>query len=215
MLSPLISDENRVGNHRNPRRRAFKLTGLEWKRVALFHFCFCFRCYLCIFKIRHFIYPCHESKTRALHSHYGSLSTNIMHHRRWFLCGLSLEFHIWPSKPLLTGWVMTVTFLFLCLCCSLCLSFCLSSLSLSHSQGFLLVGRWIWGFLTTTSLENMATLVKEYCANFCTVKKKRGFLSFLYHLNVSVGLCGFVCSKLEMFCSLRICFACWWYFQKL
>lgn len=126
VLSPLVSDENTVGNHRNPWRRAFKLTGLEWRRVALLHFCFCFCRYLCIFKIRHFIYPCHESKTRALHSHYGSLSTNIMHHRRWFLCGLSLEFHIWPSKPLLAGWVMTVTSLFLCLCCSLYLSVCLS-----------------------------------------------------------------------------------------
>lgn len=126
VMSPLVSDENRVGNHRNPRRRAFKLTGLEWKRVALFHFCFCFRCYLCIFKIRHFIYPCHERETRALHSHYGSLSTNIMHHRRLFLCGLSLEFHIWPSKLLLAGWVITVTCLFLSLCCSLFLSVCLS-----------------------------------------------------------------------------------------
>lgn len=179
VISPLVLDENRVGNHRNPQRRAFKLTGLEWKRVALFHFCFCFRCYLCIFKIRHFIYPCHESKTRALHSHYGSLSTNIMHHRWLFLCGLSLEFHIWPSKPLLAGWVITLTSLFLSLCCFLSLTVFLF-LPLSFlSQGFLLIGLQIGGFLTTTSLEATATLVKEYCANFF-VLYKNWFLSLFY-----------------------------------
>lgn len=137
------------------------------------------------------MHPCHESKTRALHSHYGSLSTNIMHHRRWFLCGLSLEFHIWPSNSLLAGWVMTVTSLFLCLCCSLCLSVSISPsvFSLSLSQGFLLIGLWIWGSLMTTSLGDTTLLVKEYCANFCTAKNVFLSLFFLYHLNVSVGLC--------------------------
>lgn len=182
---------------------------IEWLfSVSVFVFCR----YLCIFKIRHFMYPCHESKTRALPSHYGSLSTNIMHHRRWFLCGLSLEFHIWPSNPLLAGWVMTVTSLFFCLCCSLRLSVSPSLLLSSLSQGFLLVGLWIRGFLMTTSQEDTTLLVKEYCANFCTAKN--GFFSFfiqVYHLNVSVGLCDFVCSKLEsvlfsefLFCLLMI-----------
>lgn len=182
--------------------------------MALLHFCFCFRRYLCIFKIRHFIYPCHESKTRALHSHYGSLSTNIMHHRRWFLCGLSLEFHIWPSKPLLAGWVMTVTSLFLCLCCSVRLSVFLC-LSLSSLSGFSARRSMNRGFLTTTSLEDTATLVKEYCANFCTVKKKKCVsFFFLYHFNVSVGLCDLSVASWKCFV-LRIRFACWWYFQKL
>lgn len=157
VLSPLVSDENRERNHSNPRRRAFKLTGLERDASGSVPF-------LCLFpsSIVHISrldtsrpLPC-ESKTRALHIHYGSLSTNIMHHRRWLLCGLSLEFYIWPSKPLLAGWVMTVTSLFPCLCCSLCPSFCLSFCLCS--QGFLLVGLRI-RFLTTTSLEDTATLV--------------------------------------------------------
>lgn len=64
----------------------------------------------------------------------------------------------------------------------LSLSIFLSLLLSSLPQGFLLVGLCFGGFLTTTSLEDTATLVKEYCANFCTVKKKkkRGFLSFFY-----------------------------------
>lgn len=128
-----------------------------------------------IFKIRHFICPCLESKRRALHSHYGSLSTNIMHHRRWFLCGLSLEFHIWPSNLLLPGWVTTVTALFSFFFVSI---FPLSS----PSQGFLHVGLWIQGFLVTTILEDTVLLVEEYCANFCTKKKQNKIMvSFLFY----------------------------------
>lgn len=69
----------------------------------------------------------------------------------------------------------------------------------SPPQGFLLIGLPVRGFLTTTSLEDMTPLAEEYCANFCTAKKKKSskkknskgktFLFLLYLFNVSIGLC--------------------------
>lgn len=60
-----------------------------------------------------------------------------------------------------------------------------------------------------TGLEDAAMLVKEYCANFCTVKKWVSFFLsfFLFYTNLMflLGSAIFVCSKLEMFCSQRFC----------
>lgn len=142
--------ENRVCNHGNLWREAFTLTRLEWKRVALFHFWFGCLSGLCTSQTPP---PRHESKSRTLRGHRGSLRPNEMRDGPRFLCGVSLGFHIGPSE--LSGWVMSVTSLFLSFCAAL-------------SQGFLLVGRWIWRFE-----EDAAALVKEYCANFYTVKKKK------------------------------------------
>lgn len=102
---------------------------------------------------------------RALHSHYSSLSTNIMHHR---LRHLSFAFGH-QSPCLLDEWWLYY--------------YVPVSLFMSLSQGFLLIDRWIWAFLTVTSLEDTATLVQEYCANFSTA------FFFLNIPHVTAGLC--------------------------
>lgn len=154
-----------------------------------------------IFKIRHFTHARGESQTRALHRHCGSSSASIMHHRWWFLCELSLEFYIWPSNPLFPGWVMTATVSLPLSLCRLPSGFSAHrSLNPGLSDNDQSARRDGAGW---TILCQFFVLQKQPNNNNNNKKTHKDF--FFIPLQCFYWALQSVCSKLETFCSSRIC----------